>query len=340
MSTTLVTAIYHSDREGELGGRCWFEEYYFASLQNICNFELPIVIYCAEKGYDKIRNYMEYINYHKPNLQYQIIKSELDDFKFKNIIINHRNECISFFKSQVEERRKTNPDEPGFFHARCEILCHRKLFYVQDAINNNFFNTNNFCWIDAGITHWALTPFSKGGVEINNFFDKHHYYPHNKNNIYTPEIGVGLDKIISDNNMFQFKHGNIWYNNHHVKVLTSLLQTEYGLSSTESDLSEQLVGGVIGITPSEMPNLLEFYEKCLRRLCDTHPPESDFFTEEIILCAYYKLRKHFCIRFDDWGHDEENDPCFVDYGPEQNLKRKQESIQFYKVWDIVKKYNN
>ncbi len=46
MSTTLVTGIYFSDREGELGGRSWQEQYYFSSLQNIWN----------EFGSSKIRN--------------------------------------------------------------------------------------------------------------------------------------------------------------------------------------------------------------------------------------------------------------------------------------------
>lgn len=339
MSTTLVTGIYFSDREGELGGRSWQEQYYFSSLQNIWNFGLPMVIYCDDRGYNKVKRFMKYLDLLETGNRYKIVKSELGDFKFKDLIYEHRQRTIEHQKELVKERQKTNPDEPGFFHARCEILCHRKLYFVKDTSELNPFETENFCWIDSGITHWALTPFSKGGVEINNFFSKKHYYPYNENNIFTPEIGVGLDKIITDHGMFEFKHSNIWYSSHHLKVLKDFLINEYGLPDTlDSSIRYQLVGGVIGLQPKEFDQLFDFYEKGLKLLANTMPPNTDFFTEEIILSAYYLVRKPYTIHFDDWPHDGENDPAFVDYGAE-NAERKFKT-QFYKVWDIVKKYQS
>ena len=43
-----------------------------------------------------------------------------------------------------------------------------------------------------------------------------------------------------------------------------------------------LVGGVIGIHPSEFKSFFKFYEKALIELCNTKPPDTDFFTEEIM----------------------------------------------------------
>ena len=63
MSTTLITGIYYSDREGELGGRCWREQYYFSSFQNIYNFGLPTVIYCDKQGYPKLKRWLNYLDY-------------------------------------------------------------------------------------------------------------------------------------------------------------------------------------------------------------------------------------------------------------------------------------
>lgn len=334
MSTTLVTGIYFSDREGEFGGRSWQEQYYFSSLQNIYNFGLPIVVHCDDRGYHKVKRYMEYLTMVTGENRWKIIKSEIGDFKYKDIIREHREACIKYQTWEAEERKKTNPDEPGFFHARCEILCHRKLYFVKSVAEKNPFNTENFCWIDSGITHWALTPFSKGGVEINNFFDKRHYWPWNKNNIYTPEIGKGLDNLITKHGMFEFKHSNIWYNSYHVNHLKNLLMKEYGFSQEDASMRYQLVGGVIGLQPKEFDKLFSFYEKGLETLAATRPPESDFFTEEIILSAYYLIRKPFTIHFQDWPHDGENDPAFVDYGAENEARKSM--IQFYKVWDILK----
>ena len=337
MSTTLVTGIYYSERESEFGGRSWHEQYYFSSLQNLYNFGLPMVIFCNASGYDKVKNYMQYLDTLGVRTNWCIIVSELGIFKFAHDILNHRNACVDYFTAEIEEKRKTDPNEPGFFHTRCEILCHQKLYFIKQVGEYNPFKTDNFCWVDAGITHWSLTPYTKGGVEINNFFDKTHYYPYNQNNIYTPEIGLGLDRLITDKKLVQFKHGNIWYNAHHVEQLRKLLVEEYSMLYEDTIMTDQLVGGMIGIHPSEFDLLFNFYERALLRLSSARPPETDFFTEEIILSAYYKLRNHFCLEFEEWPHDSEIDPGFVDFGEEQNKERKNKLL-FYKIWDVVKQY--
>jgi len=38
-------------------------------------------------------------------------------------------------------------------------------------------------------------------------------------------------------------------------------------------ISEQLVGGLIGLKPSEFDKLFEFYEKGLEKLAATRPPK-------------------------------------------------------------------
>ena len=136
--------------------------------------------------------------------------------------------------------------------------------------------------------------------------------------------------------MFEFKHSNIWYNSHHVRRLTKLLIEDYGLTEQEAMMKYQLVGGVIGLQTKEFDKLFEFYETGLKALAATRPPESDFFTEEIILSAYYLLRKPYCIHFDDWPHDGEKDPAFVDYGAENEARKSMR--QFYKVWNVVKEF--
>jgi hypothetical protein len=335
MSTTLVTAIYHSLREGKLGGRSWEEQYYFASLQNIINFGLPVVIFCDSKGEPKLTKYLKYLEYIGVENKWKIVVSELDDFKFAPMILKHRHAHCDYLYEENKKARLINPQTPLFFHTRCEVLCHRKLYFIKDVVDSNPFQTENFCWVDAGITHWGLTPFSRGGVEIFNFFDKKHYHPYNKNNIYTPDIGRGLDKIISNHNLFQFKHGNMWYSQLHIAAMKKLLITDYNLPSN-IEITKQLVGGVIGIRDSEFKQLFEFYETALHLLCSEPPEATTFFTEEIILSAYYILRNHFTIDFIDWPHTVEGDPCFTDYGDQIEFKRK--NLQFYQVWDIVKNH--
>ena len=78
----------------------------------------------------------------------------------------------------------------------------------------------------------------------------------------------------------------------------------------------------------------KFYEKALIELCNTKPPNTDFFTEEIILSAYYKIRNWFTLDFEEWNHDVKGDPSFVDFGDEDRSRIK----CFYKVWDEFKEY--
>ena len=108
MSTTLVTAIYFTDREGTLGGRSWREQYYFASLQNIYNFGLPIIIFCDKNGYKKIENFLKYLDEVSSigNPGWKIILSELDDFYLKDHILTHRQHCVDTFRKQAQERKK------------------------------------------------------------------------------------------------------------------------------------------------------------------------------------------------------------------------------------------
>ena len=336
MSTTLVTAVFYGDREGELGGRCWPEQYYFSSFQNIYNFGLPTVVYTTENGEKKVRRLLNYLDSIGVENKWQIKVVELSDFKFKDQIADHRKRVWDWNVEETKRRQAENADEPGFFHARCEILCHRKLYFLKEISELNPYDTDNFVWVDSGITHWGLNPWSKGGVEINNFFNKKHYYPYNKNNMYTPEVGKGINNLINEHGMFTFKHGNLWYNVNHVEVLKKILISDHGLSENEASLKKQLVGGVIGINPKEFDNLLQFYEKALLALCATEPPKSDFFTEEIILSAYWKIRDHFTMDFTEWNHDVPTDPSYVDFGdsPDEAMLKK----RFYTLWDDLKTF--
>ncbi len=337
MSTTLVTAIYHSEREGDLGGRSWQEHYYFASLQNIINFGLPIVIFCNASGKQKIEVYLDYLEEIGIEKKWKLIVSDLHDFKLAPLILEHRAIFVDHLIKKNEEERLVDPKKPLFYHTRCEVLCHRKIYFMKDVADLNPFNTDNFCWIDAGITHWGLTPFSKGGVEIYNFFDKKHYYPHNKNNIYTPDIGKGIDKIINHHGMLMFKHGSMWYSARHVKSMKDLLIDSYGFPEN-TVIKEQLIGGIIGLRPDEFEQLFSFYETALTKLCNERPPDTAFFTEEIILCAYFKIRKPFAVHFDDWPHMVAEDPCCVHYN-ENEYERKLKCMKFYQAWEVVKDYH-
>ena len=64
--------------------------------------------------------------------------------------------------------------------------------------------------------------------------------------------------------------------------------------------------------------------------------KSDFFTEEIILSAYWKIRDHFTMDFTEWNHDVPTDPSYVDFGdsPDEAMLKK----RFYTLWDDLKTF--
>jgi hypothetical protein len=207
-NTRIVTCVYYSLRDSEMGGRSWPIEYYKWTLFNIFNFKLPITLFYdgAVESLDKLNNIItEYKNNISVDIDIELLPHNLKVHPLYDKIIANR-------KSILNELNSDTVNYPyGFNWARNEVICHTKLTFLKKVFELHT-DVDNLVWVDAGITHWGLNPRCYGGMEINGLRHTYNdFYPFNTNNIFNPKIGEGFNAILNKEKLFFIGHDNNWY---------------------------------------------------------------------------------------------------------------------------------
>ena len=207
-STRIVSCVYYSDRDGIIGGRSWPEDYYKWTLFNIFNIGLPVTLFCSpapgvkERVQQIVDNCKQNVN---PQINVEILLHDMLSHPRAVDIINNRSAILD--KMRVD--KATNPH--GVYWTRNEVICHTKLMFVKKVFEH-YQDIENVVWLDAGITHWGLTPRSVGGMEINGgahtFKD---FYPNTENNVFRPSLGAGFERLMQDHEFVVVGHHNNWY---------------------------------------------------------------------------------------------------------------------------------
>lgn len=214
-NTRIVTCVYHSHRESEMGGRSWPVEYYKWTLYNIFNFGLPITLFFD--GTEENRNKLEKIvNDYKENINQEVnvilIEHDLKGHHHYDQIVKNRKVILD----ELNADKVNNPH--GFNWARNEVICHTKVIFLKKTFEL-YPEIENLVWVDAGITHWGLNPRCFGGMEINGLTHKYtDFYPFNPNNVFTPLIGKGFESLLNKHKMFFIGHHNNWYSSDFQRV--------------------------------------------------------------------------------------------------------------------------
>jgi len=233
---TLVTAIYGYGHSSIYGGRGYNADTYRSSLRNIANLNLPIVIFTELSNVELTERYV------KPFFKdYKIIPFELNQYEYHDEIINHKRTFID--KIALNNRN--------------EVLCHLKLYWLKNAKDNNYFNSDNYFWIDAGLFHHGIFPEKVGGVELGIVPNDLHYYPTNPNNIFTPTLGEKLQQCIQPDKVFSLItewHGDISF-------LQNLIKVEY---KKDINLFRHMVAGMFGGSKDTIEQFFQLYRPNLK----------------------------------------------------------------------------
>lgn len=352
-NTRIVTCVYYSSRESEMGGRGWHEDFYRHSLTNIFNMGLPVTIFCYDNP-NVIQSLQKIINNCKdninPDINVELRYHDITSHPLYPQITKTRNSIIE----TLNEDRTSYPN--GFYWTRCEVLCHTKLWFIQQVFNSDP-TIENCIWMDAGITHWGINPKSKGGVEINGLSETiQHFFPYNSQNMFNPSVGKGLESLMTKHPLIFIGHGQNWYDSNLFNINASFIydnpeykgllnitdtwkkdkngivckiyNTEYNEIWEPIILFEkQIVGGIICVNRLAITPLTEFYNKYLTYLLSY--PRKVLFTEEPILSLYYILYKPKLLEFNEWSHNvyaEPPNPCTVET---ENTK------SFYTIWEDI-----
>jgi protein YibB len=154
LNCTVVTALYNIGREDWSNyKRNWLEYLYY--FRNTLSLRSKFVIYVDSSTYDFVVAERLKVD---PNLEYtKIIKKE-----FNELPKYYLKERIDNVMSSPEYRSGlVDPHPPEYNNSNYIVLIFSKMFLVEEAIDNNYFNTEHFMWVDAGIRHHSFRPEDK-----------------------------------------------------------------------------------------------------------------------------------------------------------------------------------
>lgn len=140
MSFTFVTALYEIKRE-EHDKRSFSQ--YQTWFENTIKIPVPMVIYTEEKN----RTIIERV---RQNLPTKVIYTELNEVPFYY--------TTPIVKTIIEDTEfKFKIKHPNGLENKCYEyipIINSKFKWLTDAIENNYFNTEMFFWIDAGLSRF------------------------------------------------------------------------------------------------------------------------------------------------------------------------------------------
>jgi hypothetical protein len=297
---TLVTSLYNHGPREILGGRGWGFPFYAPPFLNILKLDLPIVIYTHELMSKMVEDFMATYATNK----YKIIIEPLTDFKYSDKILSLRRKS-KYFKDDLLIKGS------DILNDRNTHLCLSKMYWLQRSCSKNYFNSDKFYWIDAGLFHHGIFPEKFGGMErfTKKFMDESYYYPQHKKTIFSPEMGNFLTS--------------------NVQKFLALVHTNM---PTSADIDAQLdigkrkigyiVGGIFGGNKTSINNVANDFDKGLQIVLNN----DKLVLEENLLSSIsaYNNDYYEVYKFDQWHHDIEGEPCY--YGATSKVK------SFYKIF--------
>lgn len=235
-STTLITAIYGYGPDSVYGGRGRNIYFYNSVLRAIALMDLPIIIYANQ---DSIENIEHYVKSYLTN--YKIIPYELNEF---------------IYSEEILKQKEENREHLGL-NDRNHILCYNKLYWLNDAADKNYFNTEKFLWIDCGLFHHGIIPERVGGVELSPNILPNIYYPEHEGSIFNPTLGLKIDKIIEPDKILACAHPAMG------DLDTLIRITREVLGVPVPYVGHHVVGGMFGGYKDTIKRFLKEFEKLL-----------------------------------------------------------------------------
>jgi len=141
MTATLVTALYDINRENNGDGRS-FDEYLSWFAQTL-RLPSPMVIFVPN-------NLVSFVNDHRKNLPTKIINQELKDVPY--YFLNDKIQNVLNSKDFIG--RIGCPDRVECKNSLYNVIIFSKFQWVKNAIEKNYFNTELFMWMDAGLSRF------------------------------------------------------------------------------------------------------------------------------------------------------------------------------------------
>lgn len=223
MNTTVITALYNIDRENKGDKRKWSD--YLEWFKNTLKLPLPMVIFIPI-------DLKDYIEEHRPSIyRTKIIIQEKEDIPYANLEIPINNIIKSQpYKNKIIDNKRVECILPFY-----NIIQYSKFKWLKYAAEKNYFDSDYFFWMDAGISRFidVQLPIKeqlhliehKLHIQKNDLYDS---YPVNFNYLWDSQcllcgtifggdskVLLELEKII-DKLLHDFMHMYQWINNEQI----------------------------------------------------------------------------------------------------------------------------
>lgn len=265
---TFVTCIYDDLYGTEFGGRAHPARKYYFGLESALKMETPIVIYTWPKDVEKASNHF---------------KEFLGEEKFKKLI---KVEGYDLYETEIRETIKiAMENNPWVSGDRSYDVMLGKFLMIERAIKSNFFNSEFFFWMDAGLSSQALFPDKYLDLES---ADKRWSYC----SLFTTKVPEKLIKGSEDKVLFlKINAVGYWFDENHL---------------AQGDGGWYIIGGLFGGKKEEM---LKLSSQSIDSFMDFQKNKNTFYSEEQILTILYSHNKqdYNVIEFDTWYHENAGD---------------------------------
>lgn len=139
---TLVTALYDIGRSNWAGFQR-SHDYYKSLMISVLSLDSPMVVFVDEKD-------QEFVKEFRGEKKTQIITLAFEELETNRIWGDRIREVM---KSERFLQNQKVPSHPQIKYPEYNILMHEKVQFVKKAIAENYFGTDHYMWIDAGVFH-------------------------------------------------------------------------------------------------------------------------------------------------------------------------------------------
>lgn len=180
-----------------------------------------------------------------------------------------------------------------------------KINFLKMAMDHNYFSSEKYYWVDAGLFHNGLIPSSLGGMERYMKPKDETFWP-NPNNICKPDLIDKLAHTINDELLF------IGMTNPH-------FVPNWWNDIAQTPKEMHIVGGFFGGNKDALSAICSVFETLAGQIF----ARGELTLEEDILTIIVTKNKYAYLKFDTWFHDVESDACYYNVDNQKS---------FYKVF--------
>lgn len=140
MSVTLVTSLYDINRSN-LDGRTWDEylEWFTKTLQ----LKSPMVVFVDQ-------DLVEFVKEHRKNLPTKIVGESIDQIPYYHL----KGKMDAVIESEEYQSKISDPNRIECRSSLYNIIQYSKFVWLEKAADENYFNSEYFLWVDAGLSRF------------------------------------------------------------------------------------------------------------------------------------------------------------------------------------------